>query len=1145
VVDPSDIMSDTNQFWNLPSSLVDTGVLAQQGKPVATLKGRLRAAEPTGLIHVYASQIRMGAMTFNDNGAKSECGADGQILYDCNITGNRDGARLISPIGKSENHAAALAREINAIQATTWTPLAEGVFNAIGYYTQRDDLRLDARDFPISAAAAPIEYYCQNNNILLLTDGASTADRAAKMKNVITKNFEQGFCDPLHGSSHLKELTLFGKTGDIYDGVLLNGKSRRNINTHIVVTGEPRSTGHAECSPDKLLPLAAKNGGTTLYEADTPDKLADRIRQAFDAIRAGAAAGSAASVISASRTGEGGVYQAVFWPVRVGSDGESINWVGEVHALFVDAYGHLYEDTLGTRELTADSERVNIYYDSDENIQRSMACYGRVTEEGCDGESRDISEVKYLWSANKWLSGLTDSQVLVNRSDDEYRFTKEERRYIFTWNDLDRTGIVRPGEVQPFDENIWDRPGFDKAHMDLGLGVGETERAKEIVRWLRGSDRPGMRNRKLQSRVNGVEEIRTWRLGDVVHSTPTAVSRPAEAYHLLYSDSTYAKFAGHYNNRRHVIYFGGNDGMLHAVNGGFYNERLRKFCTAAKCGNEAVSDLPLGAELWAYVPYNLWPHLKCLTDPDYGHKYYVDQVPRIFDVQIFENMGEDYPNGWGTILVGGMRFGGSKVKGAELSGDANDPRIFTSAYFILDITNPEKPPRLLGEMTQTGTEAEMGFTTGVPTVVPMVVKGEGENVETNWYLVLGSGPTNLQGESTQTGRVAVVDLKALAADENRKPFRIPDALPTAEEQRGRFLLEGHENSFVSDLISVDFELNYLTNAVYFGTVQGSFNASNNWDGGGGLYRLVTEKKDDYTRSQVVSQPHEWRYLLPDPYGFGPPRPNPILLLETDKPITAAPSVGWDRSNYWIYVGSGRLFNRMDRGDFSQFTYYGIKEPRFPEAQCRGAFTWETVGLEGSANSSPGRQGLLRVDQIKVMGHQMADQSMLSCKDGFYDCLSWSDEPASTSFADMRTYIAGESCALGKTGKDGWYRVLDDPGERNLGQATLLGGLLTFTGYVPSTDICQSEGESFLYGLYFQTGTPWHRSVFGDRPIDGTVTCRVSIGIGLALTPNIHVGSGAGAIAYVQTSTGAIVGIEQPDLPFTDHKTGRESWREID
>ena len=98
--------------------------------------------------------------------------------------------------------------------------------------------------------------------------------------------------------------------------------------------------------------------------------------------------------------------------------------------------------------------------------------------------------------------------------------------------------------------------------------------------------------------------------------------------------------------------------MLHAVNAGFYSESEDKFClspldTNNKCpANDGAGAPILGTELWAYVPYNLHPHLRCLTgmDEEYVHKYYVDLKPRIFDVQIFEP-DTDHPNGWGTILV--------------------------------------------------------------------------------------------------------------------------------------------------------------------------------------------------------------------------------------------------------------------------------------------------------------------------------------------------------------------------------------------------------------------------------------------------------------------------------------------------------------
>jgi hypothetical protein len=54
-----------------------------------------------------------------------------------------------------------------------------------------------------------------------------------------------------------------------------------------------------------------------------------------------------------------------------------------------------------------------------------------------------------------------------------------------------------------------------------------------------------------------------------------------------------------------------------------------------------------------------------------------------------------------------------------------------------------------------------------------------------WYLVLGSGPTALDGTSTQEAKTAVFSLKELTASP-RAAFQIPDTVPTAGNETGRF-----------------------------------------------------------------------------------------------------------------------------------------------------------------------------------------------------------------------------------------------------------------------------------------------------------------------------------------------------------------------
>jgi type IV pilus assembly protein PilY1 len=403
----------------------------------------------------------------------------------------------------------------------------------------------------------------------------------------------------------------------------------------------------------------------------------------------------------------------------------------------------------------------------------------------------------------------------------------------------------------------------------------------------------------------------------------------------------------------------------------------------------------------------------------------------------------------------------------------------------------------------------MGFTTSSSAVVPMVHEADSE-----WYLILGSGPTTSDGISTQTGKVAAVSLKKLVNKD--VGLQIPDALPSGTEI-GRFLLDA--GSFVSDPITLDYDLNFMADAVYFGTVSGDFGSDGLGDWGGKLYRLVTLEK--YQGEQILTQPSDWATLLLS----GNPRP----LLNAGRPVTAAPSVGWDGSDFWVFFGTGRLFERKDKNDVSFFTYYGIKEPR-----VGNEFTWEEVEDLGAYNATPGARGLLEVSDIKVAGAPTASASTLSCKDGTDACLKPATGPEFSTFTGLQEHIGG---------RDGWWRELDDPGERNLGEAALLGGLLIFTTYIPSTDLCTTEGDSFLYGLYYKTGTAWHRSVFSDTTDPADVTYRMDIGKGLVITPNLVV-TDKGVEVVLQTSTGAMPTIDLTNLPIQNSKSGRSSWQEV-
>lgn len=1300
VIDPSDQATTTADFWNLPATLIDSGVIVALGtdRPLAVMKGRIKqATTPSGILQEKGLNLRIGAMKINPVGALYECttgNTTGTVQPFCPAD-NKDGAQLIAPLAlgsdaepgnTSINHAQQVANVINEAQANTWTPLAEAVFSAMGYLTQRSDMCINPGtnslsgagpcwDFPIFPADNdPVQSPCQLNHLLIITEGSSTRDvnstvtGSAAATYVVDGVVGAGQqCDPvLRGSTYLNNIAAFGyysvpdrgnfSSDSAYEAALTEAEDRasllyngtgmssneftdegvkQGIITHIITTGSLRSDLGTvpSCDPATLMDQAAKNGGSTVtstgkyyVSGENPDTFSSGLSYIFDAIMQRASTGSSASVVSSSRSGEGAVYQAIFWPeLKSTEDTQAVTWAGDVHSLFIDGHGYMYEDTEPKNgKLDSGDRKVTVYYDTTEN--KSKGCYE--FENNTCINSVDLDEIKYLWSANSWLQSITDQDsLLTNRST---YISSDKQRYIFTWNDLNGDGDVdedtsaeATNEIIPFDTTTKWHLKFVAANRgpifnDFGLTFNETnELTKEqsntnflkLVSWIRGNESDGYRNRTLAGEK--------YLLGDVIHSTPMVVASPQENFHLLYNDQSYEKFAAQYKNRRQVIYFGSNDGMLHAVNGGFYDSDKKMFCRAKECeltsdgtveNPTSVSSEPeLGAELWAYVPYNLQPHLEYLAQPDYLHKYFVDLKPRVFDAQIFPD-DEDHPNGWGTILVGGMRFGGVPVHAKELNGVTTDNRVFTSAYFVFDITNPEKPPRLLGEMNRqsddvdftgaTGSNdvgTDMGYSTVIPTMVIMKKDGQPVGAVNNrWYLVFGSGPHSyrnvgdplgdraLKGFSDQNAKLAVLPLDKLIPPDTTgslQALRIPDSDPDSTNA-GTIVVSDASRGFVSDLITVDFDISptssdYLADAVYFGTVEanvddakGGFDTDTYgtfWSGGGKLYRMVTRNLENDNSSYYV--PSSQRSLLatnnylrqtitaPDDWHLS-------VMMNPGRPITGAPSVAYDGNNFWVYFGTGRYFHPNDKTDSQQQAYYGLKEPMASVTVGAGTvkkFTWDTLSLTGTKTDEAGSKGLARVDNILVQQANSASTGKLTCWDDTtmtYDTTKSCypseiavDSSGDAYFDDLTTYIAGTgSCATDKSNcADGWYKIFHDARERNLGQATILGGLVTFTTYEPYSDPCKSEGISNLYGVYFQTGTAWYENIFGTEGLDiqGNVKDRLELGLGLTTTPNLHVGGAGddGVTAFVQTSTGEIKVIKQENLPIRNYKSGRARWKE--
>ena len=163
---------------------------------------------------------------------------------------------------------------------------------------------------------------------------------------------------------------------DLYSQLIATNKAapdpayaKQPVTTHIVTTGSLRTDGTGECSPATLMTDAAKNGGSALLTGEDPAPLESNLKSVLSGILGRVSAGSAASVISSSRSGEGAAYQAVFWPqVTRGIGKDPLTWIGDVHGLFIDDQGRMWDDYVPDAKLSSEDTNGNGRLDPGEDI---------------------------------------------------------------------------------------------------------------------------------------------------------------------------------------------------------------------------------------------------------------------------------------------------------------------------------------------------------------------------------------------------------------------------------------------------------------------------------------------------------------------------------------------------------------------------------------------------------------------------------------------------------------------------------------------------------------------------------------------------------------------------------------------------------
>ena len=1123
VTDPSSMANMTGTNANVPSFILDAGI-THLGKISGSFAVRVSVdSPPAGLIQQFTGRINFGAMAFNANGAAgSECGpgkllcvnhctldtsVECQANSDCaarqigSCVAASDGGRIISyindPASPPGDHASGLIAAIDGIKAVAWTPVAESFYEAIGYFANRTDLRLQSVDFD-AAKPAPSTVSCQRNHILIVSDGMSTADSNPEVEALATlygtgrevSTGKDGAANvPVYeGSRSLDDLAWIASRRNIkqFSKTLVSTEAPvsgdQSITTHVIFNGISNGAP-GEADPATLMRRTAESGGGIYAGTSDPGALYGQFQTVLRQVAEGTNSGTDASLL-ATGNGNGAIFlEERYYPKKTFDGDTTASWTGEMQSLwyYIDPFlGNTGGAGSTVREDTEADLRLNLANDRVVSFQDLSASlyYDADADGSADGAAQLVNPeaVTALWRGGKqlWSRDLGSAP-----------------RTIYTPSLPGGTPVTGTG-LMTFSWYAPDHSSVLKPYLQAADKAG----AVKLMKYLHGFDFPGdptMRSRTVQmGNIPGAtvstlpadpyvsnprdKGIGVWKLGDIISSTPKLQSSTAlSGYNLPapkgYNDASYASYVGsrQYQDRG-MVYVGANDGMLHAFNLG----RLKPGDSAqVKAILDTAGGTP-GKEQWAFIPKNALPYLTYLKEPAYQHLYYVDGSLTLADVSIGDNpgggcSGESYwncpkprtatvvqsednsldpaRNTWRSVVIGGMGLGGASWGSCgPLGGGADcvptpipDPldatkRLGYSSYFALDVTDPEHPS-LLWEFSH----PELGYSTTGPAIVRL---GD-PDLNGRWFALFGSGPTGpiadgqFLGHSNRELKFFVVDLRSGALIKT-----IATGIPNA--------FAGPMSGGAIDADRWDTNLTnrekYRDDAVYMGYVAQD-PVLKTWTRGG-VGRIMIAEIPDGTQLTDDNVKDIWHWSRVVGY-------DPVSAPgDATGPVTTGIAKLQDRrnKNLWLYFGSGRYYYRLsEQDDWSGArSIYGIKEPCYLQ------------------------QGT---------GSNMARSNFLDRGCSAPVC------PGGTPSADCITDQTGSISAVAKgwridldaaQGTNGAERVIADP-------ASMTGGAVFFTTFRPSSVPCQF-GSSYLWGVRYDTG-----DAIADGQLQGKVLVQLSTG----------------------------------------------------
>ncbi len=926
--------------------------------------------------------------------------------------------------------------------------------------------------------ASPITSLCQKNYIIFVTDGLPSTlmngNSAQTISQLMTEVTTQ-----LNGLLSNVSLTIGGtaKTFPVESYVLglgLTPDAKTNLDAMAVAGGTATPTGHA-------------------YYADNPDELTAALQAIMINLQGRVAAGSAVSILSEGQTLNGSnVLQGVFYPDK--NFGTTvIDWPGYLYNYWYytsPQYTNIREDTVHDYILEL-NEDYGLTFVFDQ--QTGLTVERQSDPNGTGNPSSFVDTVGLDSLTPVWESGKMLWQAPANATTSPVN----AGRKIYTPGSSG-TGLVSFDSLNTtLTTSASTLLGAPSSFNSCLQGSSNTVTLQNLINYVRGVDFPNCRSRTVGLCSNGTPcnsnsdcssgscTKNVWKLGDIVYSTPSV----QDNYQYCYSGNAFTSTACFQDSdcaslgnsatcqkKESVVFVGANDGMLHAFKTGVLTTAgLNPPNQVEELTGIATSDM--GNELWAFIPQNSLPYLRCLAvpPPSSCHLYYNDLSPFI-TTMVSNGVSR-------TVLIGGMRLGGGAIADGNFclnsSGVSNGqtctqktncttspynsscanayylnapsdtcPQVWSSntsslcsnpntcyspspgtltnctglsSYYALDITDVEHPI-LLWEFSH----PFLGYSYSGPAIIHKWSNSANKSGD-QYYVMFLSGPTNpADGSSVQDAQAFVLTLNGSLGISSvyYKDLGIKNGFG------GRLFTYG-----------LDVDGDGYTDYVLFGYAGSPNGSTTGWQGGiGKIYTSVVTTSNGQSAINYASS------LLPQNWNYDTASYSNIATL----PITSKVESEQCFGTPYLYAGTGRYF-------FAQDNYSG-------------------------AGSN------------YIMGIPFTcDQYNNNCT-------------AVTSLQNSSTSVAGicSSVQQSNFSHAGWQYTLNSASgsflqERQITDATVSNtNTIYFTTTDPTSDPCSYGGQTRVWGLNCATG-----AALADTSCSG------------------HSVTDTSGTLYLQTSTGAI------------------------